>query len=79
MKRVLAIAALLMVGCGSNQSGNTTEETPKIKVSEKRVYGDKQELKVVLPKTAPADIQVITADKDMDFIQNKTVITVSEE
>ena len=79
MKRVLAIAALLMIGCGGQQSGNNAEETTRMKVSQKRVYGEQPELNVVLPKSAQTDIEVITADKDMEFIKNKTVITVKEE
>ena len=79
MKRVIMIATLLMVGCGGQQGGNNAEQTTQVKVSQKRVYGEQPELNVVMPKSAPVDIEVITADKNIDFINKKTTITVKEE
>ena len=85
MKRVLVIAALLMVSCGgkqqpseSAQSAESTPKTviakaPKSKVSLKPQGEEKElpELKMVLPKRVPADLKVVTADKDAEYINNK--------
>lgn len=91
MKRVLAIAALLMVGCGTKQqqsesaeSNQQTQSTnvvaaPKKKVSLKVQEKELPELKVVMPKRAATDAKAITADKDIEFITIKQTKTDSEE
>lgn len=91
MKRVLAIAALLMVGCGNKQqqsenaeSNQQTQSTnvvaaPKKKVSLKAQEKELPELKVVMPKHAATDVKVITADKDIEFITIKQTTPDSEE
>ena len=80
MKRVLVIAALLMVGCGGNQSENkNTEESGAKKVSAQMADGKKlPELKVVMPQSAPR-IDVITAEKDPEFINSKKLVIANEE
>lgn len=80
MKRVLVIAALLMIGCGGNQSENkNTEESGAKKVSA-QMADDKKlpELKVVMPQSAPR-IDVITAEKDPEFINSKKLVIANEE
>lgn len=80
MKRVLVIAALLMIGCGGNQSENkNTEESGAKKVSAQMADGKKlPELKVVMPQSAPR-IDVITAEKDPEFINSKKLVIANEE
>lgn len=80
MKRVLVIAALLMIGCGGNQSENkNTEESGAKKVSAQMADGKKlPELKVVMPQNAPR-IDVITAEKDPEFIKSKKLVIANEE
>lgn len=80
MKRVLVIAALLMIGCGGNQSENkNTEESRAKKVSAQMADGKKlPELKVVMPQSAPR-IDVITAEKDPEFIKSKKLVIANEE
>lgn len=69
MKRVLAIAALLMVSCGGNQDNTTTvvEKSPK-KVSEIANQNKQTEDEVIIPKIAPIDVKEITADKDIEYL-----------
>ena len=76
MKRVLVIAALLMVGCGNNQNNQSAtqeqEQTPK-KV---RLTVDKEkipELKMVKPEGEAIKIEVVTADKDLEYIKKKGI------
>ena len=73
MKRVIMIAALLMVGCGGNKSQNKTtadvEKNP-VKVSEMIKSKDLPELKAISPDSLPIDIQVVTADKNAEYIKN---------
>lgn len=82
MKRVLILATLLMVGCGGNQNENktaTTEESGAKKVSAQMPDGKKlPELKVVMPQNAPR-IDVITAEKDPEFVNSKKLIITNEE
>jgi hypothetical protein len=80
MKRVLVIAALLMIGCGGNQSENkNTEESGAKKVSAQMADGKKlPELKVVMPQSVPR-IDVITAEKDPEFIKSKKLVIANEE
>ena len=80
MKRVLVIAALLMIGCGGNQSETkNTEESGAKKVSAQMADGKKlPELKVVMPQSAPR-IDVITAEKDPEFINSKKLVIANEE
>ena len=80
MKRVLVIAALLLIGCGGNQSENkNTEESGAKKVSAQMADGKKlPELKVVMPQSAPR-IDVITAEKDPEFINSKKHVIANEE
>ena len=80
MKRVLVIAALLMIGCGGNQSENkNTEESGAKKVNAQMADGKKlPELKVVMPQSAPR-IDVITAEKDPEFINSKKLVIANEE
>lgn len=76
MKRVLVIAALLMVGCGNNQNNQSAaqeqEQTPK-KVS---LTVDKEkipELKMVKPEGEAIKIEVVTANKDLEYIKKKGI------
>ena len=80
MKRVLVIAALLMIGCGGNQSKNkNTEESGAKKVSAQMADVKKlPELKVVMPQSAPR-IDVITAEKDPEFLNSKKFVIANEE
>lgn len=80
MKRVLVIAALLMIGCGGNQSENkNTEESGAKKVSAQMADVKKlPELKVVMPQSAPR-IDVITAEKDPEFLNSKKFVIANEE
>ena len=80
MKRVLVIAALLMIGCGGNQSENkNTEESGAKKVSAQMADVKKlPELKVVMPLSAPR-IDVITAEKDPEFLNSKKFVIANEE
>ena len=81
MKRVLAIAALLMVSCGGNQSeSKTTEESGAKKVSA-QFSDDKKlpELQMITPKSAPISIDVVTANKDEEFIKLKNLPISDEE
>ena len=74
MKRVLAFAALLMVSCGGNQSQTETttvvEKSPK-KLSVERSQQQKIEGPAILPKSAPVEINTITADKNIEYINIK--------
>ncbi len=69
MKRVLAIAALLMVSCGGNQNNTTTvvEKSPK-KVSKIASQNKQSEDEVITPKIAPINAKEITADKDVEYL-----------
>ena len=92
MKRVLVIATLLMVSCGGKQqqseSIESTESTqttvitaaPKQKVSLRPQSEEKElpELKMILPKKAPIDVKVVTADKDAEYINSKKTTPTRE-
>ena len=80
MKRVLVIAALLMIGCGGNQSENATTEESGSKKMSTQMADDKKlpELKVVMPQSAPR-IDVITAEKDPEFLNSKKFVIANEE
>ena len=81
MKRVLVLATLLMVGCGGNQSENaTTEESGSKKMSAQVADGKKlPELKMIVPQSAPVKIDVITAEKDPEFVNSKKLVIANEE
>ena len=80
MKRVLVLATLLMVGCGGNQSENATTEESGSKKMSTQMADDKKlpELKVVMPQSAPR-IDVITAEKDPEFLNSKKFVIANEE
>lgn len=82
MKRVLILATLLMVGCGGkNQSENkATEDAGGQKLSVQMADGKKlPEMHMVTPKSAPIKIDVITTEKDAEFIKSKGIILSTEE
>ena len=72
MKRVFAIAALLMVSCGGNQTKTesaTPEEHHSCKVSEMREAKSNATPEAILPERTPSSTTVLTADKDSTYIQ----------
>lgn len=80
MKRVLVIATLLMVSCGGNQSNNNTAEEPApLKASQKFEKKELPELHMKMPKKAPTEVHVITADKDIDYINSRKAAQPTEE
>ena len=82
MKRVLVIAALLMIGCGGNQSENkNTEESGAKKVSAQMADGKRHpEMQMIKPQSAPISIKAITADKDAEYIKSRNLpIEINEE
>ena len=71
MKRILAIAALLMVSCGGNQTtseSKTAEENHPRKVSEMGTKSHSHE-EATLPKRIPSNTIDIRADKDSAYIE----------
>ena len=81
MKRVLVLATLLMVGCGGNQSENATTEESGSKKMSAQMADDKKlpELKMVMPQSTPIKIDVITAEKDPEFLNSKKFVIANEE
>ena len=81
MKKVLVITALLIVGCGGNQSKNATTEESGSKKMSTQMADDKKlpELKMVMPQSAPIKIDVITAEKDPEFLNSKKFVIANEE
>lgn len=81
MKRVLVLATLLMVGCGGNQNKNATTEVDGSKKMSAQMADDKKlpELKMIMPQSAPVKIDVITADKDPEFVNSKKLVIANEE
>ena len=81
MKRVLVLATLLMVGCGGNQNENATTEVDGSKKMSAQMADDKKlpELKMIVPQSAPVKIDVITADKDPEFVNSKKLVIANEE
>lgn len=81
MKRVLIIAALLIVGCGSTQNEKTTSENNSVaQKASTRILGNKKlpDLKMLTPQSAPS-IKVITADKDEEYVKSKQLRLREEE
>lgn len=78
MKRVIILATLLMVGCGSRQqqSDNNDAATEIAKPKKVSVMGEEKslpELRMVKPEGEPIRIDVVTADKDAEYIKQKGI------
>ena len=82
MKHVLAIAALLMIGCGNNQNNETATKVDNgaQKVSVRMSNGEKlPEIQMITPETAPINIEAVTAEKDPRYLQQKGIRLKDEQ